>query len=103
GGLRIVEQRFDIRRDWGAYPNRAGSKLAVVLEAAGNEAAANCVERAGKRLNAAVIYLQRHAAAERHLPRVAQQAEAGDIGNRVNPSCLAHRMLRRERYLIDQL
>ena len=84
GGLRVVEESFYLRRDVGSERHGAGGELAVVLQAAGDLSLADGFQRAGERLDASVVNLDGDLASERHLARVADQAEAGDVGYRVH-------------------
>src|ERR1700738_5083830 len=88
--LRIEEQVLifggDIRREGGAVTHKG----AIVLEPGGEMTFARRFYRAGEIVESSVIDFKghRHGAVrwitERHLPRVTQQAEAGDIGDGVN-------------------
>src|SRR5712664_2223750 len=90
GSLRIEQQILifgrDIRREAGTVTHKG----AIVLEPGGEMTFARRLYRAGKIVKSSVIDFKRHGRAavgwiaERHLARVTQQAEAGDIGDGVN-------------------
>jgi hypothetical protein len=97
--LRIVQEFLDFRRKFALHLHRGRGEFAIVLEAAGHGAGARVLHRAGQKLHPVDRDLQGHLAGQRHFARVADQAEAGDIGaavDLVTQHFLASRAIQRE-------
>ena len=80
GGLRVEEQGANVWRDSGVEFGGTFGEVAVVVEAAGNEAGADTIERTGQKRHGGGAEAERDVAGESHLARVADEAEAGYIG-----------------------
>ena len=95
GGLRIEEQVLMLGRNAGGESDAVTDEGAIVLEPTGNMTFASRFERAGKIVEGRMIDLEGNRGdalrriAQSHFARVAQQAEAGDVGDRVNRASCA--------------
>src|SRR3954466_931641 len=84
GGLGIEKDGPDFCRDALTIADQAFREVAVIVEAAGDEAGAHAVHGPGKQRNVGRIDAHGNAAACGHLPRMADKAEAGNVRGGVN-------------------
>src|SRR3984957_1982767 len=78
-----MEEVAEFFRDvWGEY-GAAFDELAIIFQASGEEAGAGVFDRAGKIFEASVVETEGNATGDCHFAGVAEDAEAGDVGDGV--------------------
>ena len=80
GSLRIKEKSLQIIADCAVVSDLALGEFAVGFEASGNVAGADAFQRAFEHRDPAGVDDQADVRGESHLARMADQAEAGDVG-----------------------
>ena len=84
GSLRVEEKRAGIFVDVCGKLDAACDEFAIALEAASEKTAVCCFARARQKRNLGVVDAQGNGAACGHFARVAEEAEASDVSDRVN-------------------
>src|SRR5208282_2300131 len=84
GGLRVEEQRFHFLRDFALIADQAFGKITIRFESAGNVARVDTIERTFERRNVGGLEDEADVRCQRHFASVADEAEAGDVGESVD-------------------
>ena len=91
GGLRIKQDCLQLLGNCFVVAHHAFGKIAVVFQAAGDVAGANAIQRAFEHGDLIDVEVQRDIRGQGHLAGVADQAEAGDVGQGVDGSLVVGR------------
>ena len=93
GCLRVEEEGAGIFVNIRGKFDAACDEFAIAFKAAGEKAAASRIARAGEQGDLRVVDAQGNGAARGHLARVAEKAEAGDVGDGVNGRVIVRGLL----------
>ncbi len=84
GSLWVEENRADLARDRAVVADQAFCKITIRFESARNVAGANAIDRAFEHRNSRGFEDEADIRCQRHFASVADQPEAGDVGQGVD-------------------